>query len=197
MRPRHWSIAPVSTGGSTEEPVSINEVRSALRLDADADSDDYLHGLIRTARRKLEDEYRQYFIRRQVDFWVDRSPSGVLTMPLGPLASVEAISGYDTQNLETSLSSSQWYADTASVPGRVLLNSGVSWPSGTREINGTRLRVTLGHSSSPGGVPDPIREAMTQMVAFLYEHRGEGAGAFAVPPQVAELMAEYYIPEVA
>lgn len=197
MRPRHWSIAPVSTGGTTEEPVSVNEIVSALRLDPDHAEGDYLDGLIRAARRKLEDEYRQVFIHKQVDVFLDKQPCSYLTMPIGPLASVEAISGYDTQNVETSLSSSQWYADTASLPGRVLLNSGVSWPSGTREINGTRLRVTLGHSSAAQGVPDPIREAITQLVAFLYEHRGEGAGAFSMPPQVAELMAEYYIPEVA
>lgn len=196
MNPSHWSIVPVTTGGTTGEPVWLDEVRTALRLADSVGEDAYLQTLIRAARTTLEAQYRQVFLKRQFDLYRDAAPCGPLTMPFAPLASVEAISGYDADNVETSVSSSEWYVDHASIPGRLLLNSGVSWPASLRAINGIRVRMTLGYSTSPEGVPDPIREAILQLVAFLYEHRGEAAGAFELPPQVAELMAMYDVPEV-
>lgn len=195
----HWSIVPVSTGGSTAEPVTLMEVKTALRLSVgDGSEDDYLSGRIKAARVYLENEYRQVIMRRQFDVFHDAVPcDGVLRMPSGPLASVVSITAFDREHAETVLSSSDYYADTASLRGRILLNDGASWPSGLRAANAIRSRVVLGHSTSPDTVPDPMREAVLQMVAFLYEHRGEGAGAFRVPPQVAELMDAYYVPEVA
>lgn len=194
----HFALTPVSTGGSTFEPVTLEEAKRSLRIDPTVtDDDDDIARLIRTARTKIENAYRQIIPRREFDFFLDASPCDrVIRLPFGPLASVTSIVGFDRDHVETTVSSSAYYADTASLAGRIVLNSDASWPSNLRDANGIRCRVILGHSTSAAGVPDPMRDAVLQLVAFLYEHRGEGAGAFAMPPQVDELMAEYYIPEV-
>lgn len=193
----HWSIAPVSTGGSTAEPVSVDEAIVALRLSDDPHERGYLEHQIRTARAALEAEFHQVFIRRQFDLFLDgEPPCRVVTVPVAPLVSVDGIVSFDADQAQTAMSSSSYYADTASQPGRVALARGASWPTNLRDVNGIRIRMTLGHSTASSGIPDPIRQAMLQLVAFLTEHRGEAAGEFSMPPQVSELMAPYYIPEV-
>lgn len=193
----HWSIAPVSTGGTTEEPVSIATVRSALRVEDNANEYDLLQRCVRTGRTLIENEYRTVIMRRQFDYWLDAAPcERYVKPPYWPLVSVESIVSFDPDGAQTSMSSSDYIVDTATMPGRVCLANGASWPTSLRDYQAIRIRMTLGHSASSTGVPDPMVDAVLQVTAFLYEHRGEAAGAFAMPPQVAELMAAYYLPDV-
>lgn len=192
---RHYAIALVSTGGSTELPVSLAAAKIACRLDSTSTGEnDFLTGRILTAASVLERESNRAFLRKQYDLVLDRTPcESVLKMPIAPLVSVESIVGIDRDGTETPLSSDAYTVDTISEPGRVILNSGYSWPSGIRDYAGIRARFTAGYSSEAIGIPDPLRTAVEQFVASLYEHRGDGS--MELPPVVERLMAEFMLPE--
>jgi uncharacterized phiE125 gp8 family phage protein len=191
----HFALGAVSTGGTTEEPVSLTEAKELLRIETAEPTDDaFILRLIPAARKRLEDDYGQSFLVKQYDYAVDRPPaSRILQIPIGPLRAIVSITGYDRDHVPTVVSSSDYYVDTLSRPGRVVLNDDASWPSDLRDANGIVVRFEAGHSTAASGVPDPAKLAILQLVAFLFEHRGEAAGAFTRPPIIDELMAEYLL----
>lgn len=192
---RHFALTPVSTGGTTELPVSLADVKAACRLSSTGtDEDSFLSGKILTAARVIEGASNRAMLRKQYDFVLDRAPGcGYIKLPVAPLVSVDSIVGIDTDGAETTLSTAAYTADTASEPGRVLLNSGYAWPSGLRDYAALRVRFTAGYSTQASGIPDPLRTAVEQFVAHLYEHRGDGSMEF--PPVVERLLADFLLPE--
>lgn len=192
----HWALQAVSTGGTTEEPVSNADALATLRLESS--STEELTGYIAAARLKLEKRSRRAFLRQQFDYAVDRIPlDGILKLPLAPLVSVESITGYDVDGTPTVMSSSEYVVDTLSEPGRVALNQGASWPSNLRDTNGLIVRFTAGYSTGAAGVPMPIIEALKQLLVTMYEHRGEGVGEIPVPPLVDFLLEDFVLEDVA
>lgn len=197
--PGHWALQPVSTGGTTEEPVSVADAKLALRIDSTSTQDDGLiAGLITAARTKLENRTRRLFLRRQMDYALDRTPLAcAFKLPCAPLVSVESVTSYDTDNAATVMPSTGYLVDTLSEPGRVALNSGGSWPSGIRDTNGIVVRFTAGYSTAAAGVPTPLIEAIKQLMVTMYEHRGEGVGEIPIPPLVDLLIEDYILEDVA
>jgi uncharacterized phiE125 gp8 family phage protein len=194
---QRWVVAPVSTGGTTEEPVSVADLKTWMRLGSTSTGeDDLVAGVGRAARWRLENESGRAFMRRQFDEVLDQTPnSPVVELHRSPLVSVDSITSYDRTGSATVMSSSQYYVDTKSEPGRVALYGGYSWPSSIRDAAGIVIRFTAGHSTAASGIPDPIVTACKELAAFLYERRGDEPAD--LPPQVLDLMAEFMVPEAA
>lgn len=193
---QRWALAPVSTGGTTELPVSLADLKQAMRIDVTTSTgeDDLISGYGRTAAARLENEYRVVVLRKQFDLALDLPPAEpVVNLPMSPLVSVDRISSIDRDGVETAMSSSGYYVDAISQPGRVGLMPGFSWPSSLRDAAGLVIRFTAGASTSASGVPDPMATAVKQLAAFLYERRGDEPSE--LPRQIHDLMADYLVPE--
>lgn len=183
-------IRCVTVTPSTEEPVTIEDAKLWLRVDDDEVVEDpVVQGLITTARQRIEECYQRSFMKQTFDAVIDGSPAcSEIRLPRAPLVSVSSVRGFALDDLTdtggTAMSSSGYYVDTASEPGRLVLTGALPWPVATRYANGTIIRFVAGESTSSTGVQERAKTEIKSLVAQLFEHRGDEA-------EQAKLLTEY------
>lgn len=93
--------------------------------------------------------------------------------------------------LEQTLASTAYELDAVSVPARLILTDGSSWPSSSpTRPDSVRVSYVTGYSipgESPQvyALPRLARAAMLVMLAYLYEHRGDES---MTPPALVEAL---------
>jgi uncharacterized phiE125 gp8 family phage protein len=178
---------------STAEPVSRTEAKLWLRLDEhDVTEDALVDALVSRARQRLEEMKQRSFLVQTFDYYLDEPLDGcAVTIPKAPLVTVTSIRGFSsteaTDTGGTAMTTSDYYVDTAHEFGRVYPVSGATFPTSTREINPVVIRFTAGYSTSTTGIPEPVKDEIKQLVARLYEHRGDEAGMVRALEDVTEL----------
>lgn len=197
IRIGHWGVTPVSTGTSTEEPLDVNDFRLHLRLESDTD-DVLLIPKIGAARRKIEERTGRSYMQNPFDFGFNRYPcdDGPIRLPRWPLVSVEYVKYYDLNGVLQTMSSSGYFVDTLSEPGRICLNVGTVWPRSTRPYSAGLIRFTAGYTTNKArGIPDPLMEAVRKLATEFYENREAVSLGNSVneplPYGVEELLAPY------
>ena len=65
---------------------------------------------------------------------------------------------------------SSYYVDEVSPTPRLVLKSGIDWPTGLRPVNAIRVRVRAGYGT-PADVPQVLKQAMLLLIGSLSEHR--------------------------
>lgn len=165
------------------EPVTTEEFKSHIRLDAD---DSVIPDILESARVYIE-EYTALSLVSQVwcytlddipgsttEWWdgvrdgsISELQSTVKSIPLprAPLISVDSFLYYD--NLDNSVEFTGFYTDISSIPGRVCLRNGGSWPIATRGVNGLEITYTSGYASTPAD----LKHALKIIAAHWYENR--------------------------
>lgn len=172
-------IRCVTVTPSTEDPVSLEEVKLWLKVDDnEVEDDDLIRALVATATRRMEERHNRAFLKATFDAYLDAVPEcQAIRLPRAPLVSITSVKGYGSSDLTdtggTAMSSSGYYADTASEPGRLVLTGDVAWPTATRDANALIIRFVAGESTSTTGVQERVKSDIKQLVARLYEHRGD------------------------
>lgn len=175
------------------EPVSLSDAKQWLRLDGDeTDDDGVVYALVRTARARVEELRRRSHLVQTFDAYYDRSdlPScgSPLPLPRNPVVSVVSIRGFGSSEATdtggTAMTTSDYYVDVASEPGRVVPVNWAAWPTATRDVNALVVRFTAGYSTASEGVPERLKTEVKQLVTKLYEHRGDEA-------EMAAILADY------
>jgi uncharacterized phiE125 gp8 family phage protein len=176
------------------EPVSLAEAKAHLRLTG-TDDDDFVSALIVAARLQVETAIRRVLVDQTWRILRDDWPrDGLVDLPIGPIRSVLEVIVYDADGAPVTLSPTAWALDAASTPARLkLLGTG---PTPGRPLNGIEIDVVAGFGPSGLEVPQPLRLAISMLVARWYENR-EGAGFGIVPSVVADafeaLVAPYRV----
>lgn len=165
------------------DPITLAEAKAQCRVDLD-DEDDLITGYIAAARRWCEKIDRRAYLTQTWQLWLDAWPAGnEITLRKPPLQSVSSIVYYDDADTATTLAASNYYVDTVSEPGRVVLRSTASWPSTTlRDANGVCVTFVAGWAAA-ADVPQPIRQALRLIVGHWYENR-EAASLGAVSREI-------------
>ena len=96
------------------------------------------------------------------------------------------------QDVETVWPAKNYYVDTIREPARVILRDGGSYPTELRAANALKITYTAGYGTTTQSVPEPIRIAMMQYCAFMYEHRGDFERF--PPPQPPKLLTQLLQP---
>jgi uncharacterized phiE125 gp8 family phage protein len=182
------------------EPVSVEEAKARLRVDHAAD-DAVIGSLIAAARERVEDLIGRALITRRVrerrDDWADggrlAAHGSQFRLGVGPVSQVHHVKVYDADDDETTFDADNYYADTASVPGRLALRGGASWPIPGRDANGVEIEYDAGYGASPSSVPRALVEGVHLLVADAYEHRvpAERVREVALPLAVQGLLAPF------
>lgn len=186
---------------ATGEPITRTETKQWLGVEEDETTWDALvDGLIATSRRRFEEFYQRSLRIQTFDWYLDEPPCGAMTLPRAPLVSVVSIRGFsDTDLTDTggvAMSSSGYYVDTASMPGRVIPIGSATYPVATRVVNALITRFTAGYSSGSSGVPDEAKTILKRMIAAGFEHRGdEGADVEAAMNAVLCEANTFVLPE--
>lgn len=121
------------------------------------------------------------------------SAADTIELPRWPLQSVTSITFYDDEDNPTVVDSAIYYVDTATRPGRAVLRYGEVWPTIVlRPAAGVEAAFVAGYGDAASAVPEPLKEAVRMMVAYLFEHRGECDAPMAYTKSGAATLANNY-----
>lgn len=163
----------------TEEPVSLNEARTHLRIEPFGyplchPDDAYIQMLVSAAREWAEQYTRRALATQTINFALNGFPE-VIDLPIAPLQSVSSIKYLDINNVLQTLNTSVYYIDY--FDSKIYLNSNQVWPSTSNRENSVIVEYVAGYTNEDGQnlspLPFPIKAAILLMVGSFYENRQE------------------------
>jgi uncharacterized phiE125 gp8 family phage protein len=188
------SIMTVIATAPAIEPVTVIEAKAALRIDT-TDHDTMIGNLIKAARRHLENICRFRFITQTCDCFLDDFPGeDEIELPYMPLISITGVYYTPDGGSELTFAAANYLVNTASEPGKIVLQSTSTWPSDTlTEAKGVRIRFVCGFGETTISVPEEIRQAIILMVSQWYDNPAnyEVGPVMQTPFAVDALMANY------
>lgn len=161
----------VLTATPAQEPVTVSEAKDYLRIDS-AVEDPVVASLILAARLHIEGALDIALITQSWSLFLDRWPEGgCVSIPIGPVNSVDGLRVYDADDVATTVSPDTYVVDLSSLRPRLVRWPGVLWPFPGRPANGIEIALSAGYGDTPDKVPAPIRQAVLMLVAHWYEQR--------------------------
>lgn len=196
------------------EPVSEAEALAHLRVSSE-DELALMLGHIRAARQMVESWTGRALISQSwrwmldgwpgtvsQDWWDGVRPGAIsagaarfIEFPKAPLLSVSAVTLFNDADQPEMWAAANYFVDTASEPGRLVLRNAASVPLPQRSANGLQIDFTCGYGVGPGDVPAPLRQAVLMLTAHYFENRevmqGAEGGRHVLPLGVHALLAPY------
>lgn len=161
----------VLTATPAQEPVTVSEAKDYLRIDS-AVEDPVVASLILAARLHIEGALDIALITQSWSLFLDRWPEGgCVSIPIGPVNSVDGLRVYDADDVATTVSPDTYVVDLSSLRPRLVRRPGVLWPFPGRPANGIEIALSAGYGDTPDKVPAPVRQAVLMLVAHWYEQR--------------------------
>lgn len=166
-------VSYTTTSGPDFEPVTLDEMKLALKVDT-ADDDDLISEMISSAREWIEDHTGQRIMKQTVVVVMDVIPA-FLKLYVGPILSIDSITYLNDAGDETVLDSSLFSADLKSTPKRILFTDIPSIKS--EVLGGVEITLTCGFSDSATesvqqmAVPAKIKRAIKYLVTTFYQRR--------------------------
>lgn len=165
----------VVTSQPAVEPLSLAEAVAHLREDTAVLSDaeeTLLSSFIVAARQWAENETRRALITQTLRYTLDEFPDeGIIALPRPNLLTVTSVTYVDTNGDTQTFSSSDYSTDVDALPGRILLDYGVDWPSTRCQPNAVTITYTAGYGATSASVPDCVKSAMRLVIGDLWENR--------------------------
>lgn len=167
--------------GMSEPAVSLSEAQAFVRVET-GEEEAILAGLVRTASALCEAFLHQVVIARAFSETVPLSASWQ-RLQAAPVRSIEQVEAIADDGTATTLLAEAFAIDIDS--------SGDGWVRVTGTSAGKRLRVTgiAGMALDPNAVPEPIRQGVLRLVAYLFASR-DGSGG-EPPAAVTALWRPY------
>jgi uncharacterized phiE125 gp8 family phage protein len=174
------------------EPVTLDEAKAHLKVDT-TDDDALIARSIAAARARAEWHTGRAFVTQSWILWLDEWPlRGAVGIPLPPLIQVASVTTYGRDDAASAVDPANYQVDAVSQPGRLVLKDTVVPPiANLRSVNAIAIAFDAGYGAAAGDVPAPLREAVLEIVAELYVHRGDGPEEIALSAQA--LLAPYRI----
>ncbi len=154
------------------EPLDLADVKTYLRIDHSSD-DGLLGSTIAAVREVCETTTGLSLINRSYNLFLDVWNSDVLPLPKSPVAEVSAINVYASDDTASTYDASNYYLDNKEINARIVVKRGSVTPLAGREVNGIEVKYTAGFGATANDIPDLLKQGMMQLVAHLYEHRGD------------------------
>lgn len=186
----------VRTVAPAIEPVTAFDLRRILNEEECNLMDDMAGDMIAAAREEIEEVTGLAMItqewRLSLDAWPGkpepwwsgtrqgaiseiRGAPATLAIPVYPLQGIDAVTVFNEAGTSSAVTvASVFDVDTYQRPGRLSLKAGQTWPIALRDTNAIQIEYTAGFGDAASDVPAPLRRAVLQMAAYLYEHRGDG-----------------------
>jgi uncharacterized phiE125 gp8 family phage protein len=157
----------------TDEPVTRAEAIAFMHLDEQFAQVDLIDSLITAAREVIEIRTRRAFINTAFTMTLDgfNGFGHTILIPRSQLVSIDEIRYLDTANVQQTLSSSEYRADTKSLVGRVSPAYGETWPDTYPVTNAVEIDFTAGYGANPDSVPNAIKTAIKVLVRHWYDNR--------------------------
>ena len=189
-----WKLVTATTEALSF--ISLTTAKLYLKVD-DTGDDTMITEFITSAIKQCEEYLGRILLTETWDLWLDKpgllqgaepwfngmregsfnelfggASQFYIELSKAPIQSVSYVKYYDTADAVATFASSKYLVDTISVPARVVLNSGQTWPTSTRDVNAFNVRVVAGYGYA--SVPAPLKTAVLQQIFSLYENRHSG-----------------------
>ncbi|SIQ01737.1 MULTISPECIES: head-tail connector protein [unclassified Bosea (in: a-proteobacteria)] len=184
-------MTPLALEPPAEEPISLAEARSFLRLDQ-SDEDDLLTMLVTAARLMVEAASGRCLVDQHWRIVLDCWPqAGEIRLPLSPVSTILAARVYDATGTAQPVDPAAMALDSLSDPP--LIRIGGELPAPGRDHGAIEIDVVAGFGPDATDVPGPLRQAVLRLTARWFEERGDVASrdAQALPVPIAALVAPY------
>lgn len=168
--------------------VELDTIKTHLRVElTNTTEDDLITMLINTAVERVE-EMGTALITQTWDLVMDGWPdTDELRIPRPPLQAITGIYYTPNGGSELEFASTNYIVDTFAEPGRVVLHTGVSWPSTTlQRAAGVRVRWVCGYGDAAADVPKRFAQAIALMCGHWYENREQVVITGAVPKEIPQ-----------
>ena len=114
-------------------------------------------------------------------------------LPKSPVASVTHIKYYNDADEATTFASSEYFLDNASIPAKIVLRNGSTWPTGLRVANALEIKYVAGYGATTA-VPYAIKSACLEYASYIFEHRGDlMSGSRVLAPTSATQLLDPYV----
>lgn len=166
--------------GNIQEPISIEDARLHLRLDATGSPpthpDDALVEALITAARESAEIYTGLAIASQTyQLALDAFPEGDIELDIWPVSSITSITYVDEAGATQTLATTEYELDEYHRPSHIHLKYQKSWPKTRTQHNAVLITLVAGFTDhlSPNTYPTPlsIKQAMLLTIGHLYANR--------------------------
>ena len=160
------------TTAPSTTPITTAEAKTHCRITIATAEDTYVDTLIEAATDYVEDVTGLQLVTATWTWTLDTFPnSDTLVAPVNPMASVTSIKYLDSDGVQQTWSSGSYDQDTTSMPGRIALAFGESWPTiRGGEIDSVEVIFTAGYGAA-SVVPEHLRHAIKLLVGHWYVNR--------------------------
>lgn len=146
------------------EPVTLDDVKSAARIDTESFDDQLERYIIPAIRADAEHRLGRRLITQTVELVLDAFPAGEIDLRLPDVQSITSIKYLDTSGVQQTVASTDYSLDGDSAPGRALLDTDARWPATAAVQNAVRVRFVVGYGAADSDVPANIRLWITALV---------------------------------
>lgn len=181
----------------TSEPITTAEAKAHLRVDF-SDDDTYIDTLIVAARKVCEKFCNRAFITQTWRENCNYFPA-YLELSMSPVISVTSVKYYDGNEVQQTLSTSNYQVDLLSDTATIYEGISAGFPSvSSATINPIEVIYVCGYGAA-SDVPDDIKHAIKLMVSHFYENREminvtlALAVQIEIPNVVKQLLANYRV----
>lgn len=172
------------------EPITVAELKLFARIDHD-DEDDLLSGFIEAVRNATEEYLGRSLINRTILLTLDNWSCNEVDLPMPPMVSITSVTTINESDVETVYSSDNYFVDTNSYRGRIVIKNGVTPPINTdRQQAGYRITYVAGYGETADNVPQLIKQGIKLWATALYENR---AIATEPPPEAINMMSMFKV----
>jgi uncharacterized phiE125 gp8 family phage protein len=183
------------TTGPTEEPITLEETKLFLRVDGD-DDDTLIQALIKAAISQGEKYTGRFFVQRTITGqFADVASSRCERYPFvelrrAPLVSITSFKVF-TDGAFADIPSDDYQLKDQSSYARILIVDGLTADDVPYPL---QVIFVAGYGEAKV-VPDDIKTALKEHVAFMYENRGDvhAVGKETMPIQSKSLYGKYKI----
>lgn len=156
-----------------EEPLTLGEIKTHLRIDADLTEDDAdLTVAIAVAREHIERTRGLALVTQKWTAWGNSFYEHCIELRKRPIVSIDSVKYLDSNGVLQTLSPTLYQVDTKSFVPRVMPAYGQCWPTGRLDLNAVQIDCTFGYGPA-AKVPDSIKWAIRLLVGHWYENREE------------------------
>jgi len=154
----------------SEDPISLEEAKAHLNVDADITEDDNLiRGLIAAAVQAAEHKIGRSLMPQTWELTLDRFVP-VITLDKPPIVQVKSVRYMDPDGVMQTLASAAYLLDDFSEPGRLVPAPGMFWPETRCQLNAVRIQFEVGYEDA-AKVPRAIKQWMLLQIGTMYANR--------------------------
>lgn len=157
------------------EPVTLAQAKEHLRIETSfTDDDTYITMIISVARNVCEN-YLGFIIAKNtaLNYYLDKFPScNEIELHGVWQPGTVGITYVDSSDNTTVWNASNYSVDNISIPARLILNSGSTYPITSSNVSsGINIDLTNAGVSDSDELPKAIYHAILMMIGHLYENR--------------------------